>query len=149
MIEPLYCFSQISLEIWPFHSVVVVSAQPTAFLAHARLTHIFHFVLDFLYRLFFVDSVALRNGMRNRWLRSTKTNTPMCRRMRTIAQQARVSSSRIPLLFVSLASTVDHHNCLCIVWNFFPPDSRVCIQTAHISIIVLCNILFLFSSFSN
>lgn len=37
-----------------------------------------------------------------------------------------VSSSRIPLLFVSLASTVDHHNRLCIVFGIvFLPDSRV------------------------
>lgn len=42
-------------------------------------------------------------------------------RMWTTAQRQWVSSSRIPLVFVSLASTVDHHNRLCIVfWNFSP-----------------------------
>lgn len=54
-------------------------------------------------------------------------------RMRTIAQQQRwVCSPRIPLLFVSLALTVDHHNRLCIVFGIvFPLSSRVYSNRAH------------------
>lgn len=123
VIKPFYCLTKFHSNIRWFHSVRVVSAQLTAFLAHARLTHIFSFVLDLLA---FVAHSATECVYDDCGVPKPNVNVPHTKP----SLHTKAGSSRIPLLFVSLVSTVDHHNRLYIVWNF-SPDSRVYSNRAH------------------
>lgn len=120
-------------------------AHSAAFLA-ARLSYIFQVYL-ILYRSL-VCLFCWCPQCRIQWLRSTQSaDAVVCEW--PIAQQAIewVSSSRIPLLFVSLASTVDHHNRLCVsFFGIFPPE-LACVfhlNRAHFLIIVLCEKILIF-----
>lgn len=146
----LLCFNHKLLKIRDFHSAPVRGAHAAAFLAHARLSHIFQVYLILYRLLLYVCFVGIRNrvpsiaecpkGRCGRWCRM---------RVHCTTAIEWVSSSRIPLLFVSLASTVDRYNRLCVSFfvEFFPPN-RVCfIQTAHISLLSFSvwKFLYLFS----
>lgn len=103
--------------------------------------------LSFVFLSFFAFS--LRNRMRTPWIAEhPKMSGTLCwsgAACRTIAQNSRLSSSRIPLLFVSLASTVDHHNRLCIVWTIFSPRFLACVDSNRAYFYYRSYVKFLFS----
>lgn len=86
------------------------------------------------------------------WLRSTKSATSphAGTNCTTNDTDLWVNSPRIPLLFVSLASTVDHHNHVCVsFFGIFSPDFACVylIQIARTILIIVCKIYRFFSSF--
>lgn len=156
-LEPF--FRWIQLKAHYFTQCMVASArQNGVFGSCASIAHIVQKCSWFFYRLVcffpccfavFCFRSATLSCVRG-WMRSTKSHTDMCWMCAawwTIAQEQWVSSSRIPLLFVSLASTVDHHNRLCIVFGNFLLRIFACVFINPRAYLSYCSVLKNFHSF--